>query len=253
MTNPGLASPLSLKTFPLSSACLRKDKSAPTAYSWACRSPAWERKSRRKSRTSGTARSIFLIYVPPPLHIALVNRNDLPLLCQSAAALRLLHCEPRLSTHAAVHVQYQTARAIHKTKVAIPHRHNVPFQFLRVARRRLNDDVPIQKRTAGVIQHVRCVPGSWIEARDLKITVVVAGDAPLLAQGRISRARLGVQHSPSGSRALKDRQNQAAAAVDELVAQCRIEFAAERVEPRKRGRIICSLHIGGSRSVRVVE
>src|SRR5580658_2974657 len=123
MTRPGLASPLSLKTFPPSSACFRKDKSAPTAYSAAFRAAACESRSENKR---AKLRAFFMSFPRPPLS-ASMNRSDLPLLRQYGGTLWLLHGKPGLCAHSAIHVQRQSAGAIEKHKVAIANRHDIPL------------------------------------------------------------------------------------------------------------------------------
>src|ERR1700690_1871997 len=94
----------------------------------------------------------------------LVNRNDQPLLCCAAAALRFLYRETGKRTSSSIHVQNETAHAIHETEITVAHRHNIPFLLLRSVGSGLHDGVSVRKRAAGIIHHVSGISRAGIEA-----------------------------------------------------------------------------------------
>ena len=122
-----------------------------------------------------------------------VHWNDLPLLRLNGAR-DFLHYESSLRPSASISVQNMAAKVIHDIEVSAAGGDDIPFLLCGTISQGLDNHAAAGSRAGGIVQRIRSVARARLGARDLKISIVVAGDFPLLGQASISRVNCGVEH-----------------------------------------------------------
>src|ERR1700722_9670799 len=113
----------------------------------------------------------------------LMHGDNLPLLRLNATRLRFLHYKSGRRARSSICVCCHTAQTIDEAEVAVPHRDKSPFLLHRTVDQRLDNGRPARRGTPRDIERITCVSSAGIETRDLKVSVQVARNAPLLVEG----------------------------------------------------------------------